>query len=101
MKEVERIFSNVLMIESEPGDMTRYSYFVYKDGPDEFHFMPKDSTFRFPQRLNYFEVIDVEDETIVGVRDEQIIKLATRENCNPHTIKECIRTIIEYHERRL
>jgi len=80
--------SDAFQIESEPGDATRYSYFVHRDGPDEFCFMPKRSTFRFPQRLNYWDVKDISEENLM--------ELAKKENCNPHTLAECIRTVKEF-----
>jgi hypothetical protein len=75
--------ANVFHVEQEPGDMTHYSYFVYRDGPDNFCFMPKDSTFKFPQRISWFEVQG--DEGIRGV--------AQREGCNPCTVAACVETM--------
>lgn len=76
----------VLHIISEPGDGTRYDYLVYRDGPAEFCFMPARSTFRFPQRLNYWKD-----------KDYDVNLLAVEHNCNPHTIIECIRVMKELH----
>ena len=70
-------------VTSEPGDMTQYDFFVYRDGPDEFCFMPRRSTFRFPQRLNWYDY--------KAVKDEDLIRLSEEFNTNPHTLKECIR----------
>jgi negative regulator of sigma E activity len=86
MKTFEEITGGVYLVESEPGDGTRYSYFVYMDF-DEFLFMPFRSTFRFPQRLNYFDV--------QNITDNDGIKIADKENCNPYTLMECIRTMNE------
>jgi len=82
---------NVYEIESEPGDLTSYSYFVYRDGPDEFCFMPKDNTFKYPQRLCWWDVNGLQSE------DEKLIELAETHNCNPFTLLECIGTMEELH----
>lgn len=79
----------VLHIISEPGDGTHYDYLVFRDGPDEFCFMPARSTFRFPQRLNFYAVQSVEESAIP--------LLAVEHNCNPCTIIECIRVMKELH----
>lgn len=79
------VADHLIHITSEPGDGTRYDYFVYRDGPDEFCFMPARSTFRFPQRLNFFKDVD-----------EDII--AVHERCNPFTVKECLRVMKELHK---
>jgi len=81
----------VFLVISEPGDATLYDYFVFRDGPDNFCFMPRKSTFRFPQRLNWWEIEkwgEKWEEEIIGV-------IAKRENCNPFTVKECVRTMQE------
>lgn len=78
----------MIHIISEPGDGTRYDYLVFRDGPDEFCFMPARSTFRFPQRLNFYE----------ACAGYPIHLLAVEHNCNPWTIVECIRIIKELHK---
>jgi len=79
-------------IISEPGDGTRYDYIFLKVG-DDFIFAPVYNTFRYPQRLNYWDVKDMDEE--------EILKLAKKENCNPWTLKECIRTTIDEFEKRI
>lgn len=74
---------SVFHIISEPGDATRYDYFVFRDG-DDFCFMPRKSTFRFPQRINYWDIVEETKEIIQDI--------SKRENCNPFTVSECIRT---------
>jgi len=76
-------------IISEPGDATRYDYLVNLTGLDEYSFAPVGSTFRFPQRLNYWEVL--------SLTEEQLLELAKEEHCNPWTLKECIRFIMTNH----
>lgn len=77
-------------VVSEPGDGTRYDYLVFRDGPDEFCFMPARSTFKFPQRLNFYDV--------QSVKESAIHLLSVEHNCNPHTIIECIRVMKELHK---
>ena len=89
-KKVMNMGDNIYHVISEPGDRTRYDYFVYRDGFDDFCFMPCKSTFRFPQRLNYYDV--------VNVQESQIEHVFSRENCNPYTLAECIRTMKELHD---
>ena len=84
MKKITEVGTNMFHILSEPGDMTRYDYFCFVNY-DEFCFMPCGSTFRFPQRLNRFDVKNLEDEELQKMAEEQF--------CNPCTLKECIRTI--------
>lgn len=74
---------------SEPGDATRYDYYVMKDGPNDYVFAPARSTFRFPQRINYFEGINALDNR------EDLDKIVDRENCNHWTVIECINCMID------
>lgn len=95
---IESDITEIYHVKSEPGDCTLYDYFVYRDGPDEFCFMPKDSTFRFPQRLNYWDVNNIEIDTSKPITEcEELFKLAHKENCNPYTLSECIRIVKELH----
>jgi len=73
-------------ITSEPGDMTLYSYFIHRLSTYEFSFAPNKSTFKFPQKLCYFDIENINTE-------EEYIDLAQKHNCNPHTLKECINCI--------
>lgn len=83
-------------IISEPGDCTRYDYLILEDY-DDYVIMPCGSTFIFPQRLNYYDIIDI--NTVEECQD-------LIENChygvlqfvNPHTLLECINTIKELHK---
>ena len=76
-------------IISEPGNGIRYNYLVFRDGPAEFCFMPARSTFRFPQRLNFYDVQSAEESAIH--------LLSVEHNCSPWTIIECIRVMKELH----
>lgn len=80
----------MIHIISEPGNGVHYNYLVFRDGPDEFCFMPARSTFRFPQRLNFYDVQSAEESAIH--------LLSVEHNCNPWTIIECIRIMKELHK---
>lgn len=86
MKTIELVSNSIYHIISEPGDGTRYDYFMFPYY-DEYCVMPCKSTFRFPQKLNYWNVIDIDED--------EIIEMSKEETCNPYTLKECIRTIKE------
>ena len=80
----------VVHVISEPGDLTRYDYAYYRRY-DDFVFMPIKNSFNYPQRLNYYDIKDLE-ETRAGV-----FELSQELNCNPCTLLECISTIKEYY----
>ena len=86
MKTKTKITDNLYHVISEPGDHTRYDYMVYKNY-DNYSFMPVESTFRFPQRLNIYSVR--------GIDEKRIREIAEYENCNYYTLLECIRTMEE------
>jgi len=79
-------------VTSEPGDGTRYDYFVHRNGP-VFSFAPRVSTFRFPDQINYWDVWKLDDWTSRGV-----LELAKVYQCNAYTLLECIRTMKELWE---
>ena len=87
MREINKITPVIFTITAEPGDMTRYEYIAYREGPDEFTFAPTHSTFRFPQRLNSWDCKDL--------NEDQLIAMAQKERCNPHTLKECVNCMEE------
>ena len=84
MKQITK--KEVYHIVSEPGDATRYDYYMAQDYTD-FSFMPANSTIQYPQRLSYWEVQDL--------TEEEIVEMANKHNCNPWTLKECVRSINE------
>jgi len=47
-KEIKQIAEDVYRVTSEPGDATRYDYFVIKYY-DDFMFAPRENNFRYPQ----------------------------------------------------
>ena len=73
---------DVYHVISEPGDATHYDYIVIRDF-DDFMFVPYGNTFRYPQKINVYEI------------ETDQIAIATREHCNPYTVAECVRTIKE------
>lgn len=91
----QRKISNekIVRVVSEPGDATRYDYYVMKDGPDNYIFAPCRSTFRFPQRINYYEGVNARND------DAALDEIADREFCNPWTVRECIEAMIEMEDR--
>ena len=84
MKKIIPIKKNLYHVASEPGDCTRYDYFVFQNG-DDFSFMPCRSPFKFPQRLNAYD--------ISNLHRERELQMAEDEGCNLYTLQECIRTI--------
>ncbi len=95
-KKIMNMDNDMYHIISEPGDRTHYDYFMYIDGVNEFCFMPCTSTFRYPQRLNYFNIMNMEIDTSLPItKCEELFRHAHKENCNPYTLAECIRTIKE------
>ena len=106
MRNENEVWYNTFVIVSEPGDRTRYEYMVYRDGPDEFCFMPMKSTIRFPQRLNYYSVDNLpKNATELNEEDTPgriaITELAKEEDCNVYTLMECIRTVKILHTRKM
>jgi hypothetical protein len=92
MKDIKSI--TVLRVVSEPGDMTRYDYLITNLG-DEYLIMPYTSTFTFPQRILYWDIVDVNtvDEANSYVEEHNISSV------NPHTMLEVIRTIKELYNK--
>lgn len=93
-KRIRQVEPGLFHVTSEPGDGTRYDYFVHKAG-DDYSFMPGDNTFRYPQRLNYWELGDRINESFPD--KEEYLTQAEIYGCNPYTLMECVRTIKEVH----
>jgi len=99
MKDIKTIASygndTIYHVISESGNSIIYDYFVYQNEED-FCFMPCESTFRFPQRLNFYDIpkITVNFYDIPKITDSaEMLKLAEIEKCNSETLKECISTM--------
>jgi hypothetical protein len=90
MKEIKGI--SCIHVISEPGDMTRYDYIIYRDGQDNFCIMPATSTFRFPQRINYWDAQSILESA------DRLHAMADKFDCNRFTLKEVCRTIVELWE---
>lgn len=87
MCTIEQI--TVERVTMEPGDGTRYDFVVVRDGPDEFCFAPCTSTFRFPQRLNWYDAQRASEE------EGGIAAIAEKNHCNPWTVVACIKAMEE------
>lgn len=81
----EKVPGEVYYVDSEPGDMTHYSYLVYRDGPDLFCITPRDNTFKYPQRLNWWDVQEVTVENALSVCEDKGV--------NPHTFFEVVQAM--------
>jgi hypothetical protein len=86
-------YITVQRVKSEPGDCILYDYIYVRNGED-FMFAPCGSTFSFPQRLNYWEVHDL--NTVEDCRD-YVEKSKTLKHVNPHTLFECVNLIKEVY----
>ncbi len=96
MKEIKRITG--FRIISEPGDNTRYDYIIHRNG-DDFCITPYESTFTFPQRLNYW---DIKDITNVDEAYKYIMENIKLVYINSYTFLEVVRTIkdmVEHSEK--
>ena len=101
MREIKKYYETpnngtIYHVISEPGDMTRYDYFIYQNYED-YSIMPCKSTFIFPQRLNWWDITN--DWDPIGWND--IITMSEKYGCNPHTLKEIINTIIELRREKI
>lgn len=90
MKKVEEETVVMLHVISEPGDATQYDYLVRRVG-DDFYFMGRYSTMRFPRVLSYWE-----DKDLLK-NEEALQERALEEGCNAWTLLECLRTMVEVH----
>lgn len=97
MREIT--YRRVAHIESEPGDMTRYSYIILnKRG--HYIICPNNSEFPFPKYILQNEVNEINtlDDSISFLNKNRIKRF---ENVNPHTLLECangIREILMFKE---
>ncbi len=71
------------IITSEPGDATRYDYYVLRDA-GMFFFIPRKQSFPMPNFLH---------SQSLPKTDEEINNVASRFNCNFWSVKECVRTV--------
>lgn len=83
-------------IISEPGDMTRYDYIIVNLGNGEFSIAPYGSTFKFPQRLSYYDIQDIEsvNDCIEYIKND----IDNFVGVNPYTLFECVSCIKELME---
>lgn len=94
----------------EPGDLTCYDFLISKDGHDNFIVAPVKSTFKFPQRISYFDIPSSDAiENWLRYRggnpknrtnfDDHVMEIAKNYNCNPCTVSAVIITIKELIEQ--
>ena len=87
-----------LHIISEPGDATRYDYYVHKHW-DDYYFFSVENTFNYPRRICEFDVPDYDlHNSVVRAADldgeyPEIMGMAEEADCNPWTMIECLRTL--------
>ena len=87
MLEIKKLESNLYHIVHEPGDMTRYDYFIYQSG-DDFKFMSKNNVFAYPIQVNIRDTSNIESPEdckmyILGRTD-------ISNDVNPYTLLQCI-----------
>ena len=88
MKEIS--YATVLHVISEPGDMTRYDYLVYRDGPDTFKFLPALNHFKYPVEINIYDFLIGIDE----ISENAVLQISKKYDCNSHTTFECCKTAL-------
>ena len=90
MKTIRKVEEDLWHVTSESGDQRRYDYFVYQSsGGGYYHFMPREGSFKYPQRLNDHRCLAIEKH------EDNYARVAEEYDCNPWTLKECVRTVIE------
>jgi hypothetical protein len=88
--------SKIWEVVSEPGDGSRYHYLVVKQG-DTFMFLPLRNTFKYPQKIGYWGVVDIDvdmDNSKLEM-SKKITEIARFWDSNPWTVRECIATMKE------
>jgi len=91
---------DVTAIEFEPGDYTRYSFFVHRFG-DDFLIMQNMTAFPIPNRLNKWKIIEVikgnNERELKNHRDIEAIAqyfgYPHKSGMNPHTVCQIARAI--------
>ena len=81
---------DVYLVESEPGDATRYEYLVFHNG-DDFVFSGVGSTFKFPSKINIYDFLEGKME----ISESAAQAIAMKYDCNFYTVMECCRTALE------
>ena len=81
---------NLFHVIHEPGDATKYEYYVLRLGYDIFKFLPE-NRFEYPTELNLGEIEDVTD---VSKAHKYILGRNSISNkVNPHTLLQCIEVV--------
>lgn len=82
-------------IISEPGDCTHYDY-LFVNNQGDYMFIPYNNSLKYPEKIESFEVCEINNKN-----EDRILSMAKSKDCNPYTIKECLRTIEEYKKGKL
>lgn len=90
MIQITKIEDNLFHVINEPGDMTRYDYFVYRYG-DTYRFMSKNNTFLYPSEINIFEVKDI--NRVKSTHKYQLESRVISNMVNPNTTFQCIKVM--------
>jgi len=98
MREITRVTNLIFTVTSEPGDATRYSYLIYRDGPDIFNICARKNSFNYPRSLNFWDIKDMVTGVLYETFSEEFLKMAESFDCNPHSLRECILAILEICE---
>jgi hypothetical protein len=87
MFSVNREMLNCHHVISEPGDMTRYDFYIVTYYNDSYFFSMK-NTFTYPQKINHYDIMAMSREG-----HPFIIKLADKYKCNPNTVLACVNAV--------
>lgn len=85
----------VMLITSEPGDYTRYNYYIIPDTSNGYAIVPNESTFSFPTYIEDYEVKQIVDIETAS----EFLKYIDNQNrfdcVNPNTLLEVCNAIRE------
>ena len=84
MLDINRTELDVFHVVSEPGDATRYDYYIWFNY-DEVNFISNKNNFKYPNKISKWSLIKEWEWDV-------IVDQSMKDNCNPHTMKECFRT---------
>ena len=91
MKTIRKVEEDLWHVTSEPGDATRYDFYIFRGYNSTYHIMPRNNDFKYPQMLNITDAKFIRTVDMVGTLEKY-------PTINPYTMNECAVTIIELHE---
>ena len=96
--EYSLISKEVSRVIWEPGDCTRYEFLVIRDY-DDFLICPYKSTFKFPNKLNMYDIKNTVEKfpEISHHIQEMAEELYKSEDVNPHTTVQVARAIYKLY----